>query len=640
VKVFLILLAAAMTAKAVPNDPGKVAVDFLEKVRLRKLDLEPGGDTALSAQTAAGKKSQIARSLERMARDLGSDPLEVGAVKLDENFAAVLVRKVGGFDPTRLQIFPVALVKRDTEWTVAPVPASFENSGTGYAVELRKRLEKLENWMLREQVVDLEQLRLQSASRMREKIEVHLSAKDVRQMDSKTFGVKFLEACSRRDLPSMLGFLGGLAQKLPDDWSARLKAVEFTVAAGVAAPRPWRLLTSPNVARVLVEHEGDDRSALISIACLDPAGGGQEATLPQVEVIHFELSKEDNGLWQINPPDSFLRTSKDSDAGVDEQFDSELSDAFAAKWLEKNPLTPRATAEDAHQAMIAALGNGDFPAILAISKIDGEPSSARKACIRAAQIAWSVQNPSAIRHAVPLTLRTTESAAVGLFQFFSAQDPGRFEPTPLYFEKSANGWLLAPQPTHETLGVFQAWVDSETKSWRDRWQNLVLKDSPVLKTIGSLPAPTQAEAEALVKKWLETTRRGDVKAALELVARLDDPKSGVTVLQNLGYEITSSRRSTSEPAITAIHCGKTWTAVGVKIDQVGKSTFPLYPVIQTPQGPRILIEIDLFASQNRGREFLNKAAFGRLKEQSNTANELQNLYSEHQANLGSLPPKD
>jgi hypothetical protein len=143
-----------------------------------------------------------------------------------------------------------------------------------------------------------------------------------------------------------------------------------------------------------------------------------------------------------------------------------------------------------------------------------------------------------------------------------------------------------------------------------------------------------------VEKWLETTRKGDVKAALNLVARLDDPQSGVTVLQNLGYEISSSRRSKEAPAVIGTYCGKTWTAVGVKIDQAGKSTFPLYPVIQTPQGPRILIEIDLFASKNRGREFLNKAAFERLEKLSNTAGELQNLYSKHQASLINPTPKN
>jgi hypothetical protein len=633
VKVLTILLAVAMTTHAAPSDPGKVALDFLEKVRLRKLDLEPGGDTALSAQTAAEKRQRIARHIERMARDLGSDPLEVGAVKLDDNFAAVLVRKVGGFDPTRLQVFPVALVKRGVEWTAAPVPASFENSGTGYAIELRKRLELLENWMLRQQVADLEQLREQSASRMRAKIEASLPASEVRKMDSLEFSERFLAACEKRDPPSLLGCLGGLAATLPDDWPARLKAVERVAAAGAAAPRPWRLLTSPDVARVIVALEADDTGGLLSVACLDPAGSGAESSPPRIELVHLELAKSDDHLWQIDPPQSFLRVEKDEEGEPEEDFDAELRDAFPAKWIEAHPPTPQTTAESAHQALISALSGGSFPALLAISKLDGAPAAARRACIQAAKTGWAVQNPTAARHAMPLAFKADESAAVGVFQFFSARDPDRFDPRALYFEKSAKGWLWSPEPDLKVRQKLQGWVDAETQVWQNQWQDLLLADSPVLMEIGPLPAPSRDEAEQTVTAWLHATRAGDVRAALRLVARLGDPRSPAAVLQNLGYGITDSRRDREKPVVTGIYQGKTWTAVGVKIDQGENSSHPLYPVVQTALGPRILVEIDLFAAGNRGREFLNKTAFERLGKATPTVIELQGLYSQHQQNI-------
>ena len=237
------------------------------------------------------------------------------------------------------------------------------------------------------------------------------------------------------------------------------------------------------------------------------------------------------------------------------------------------------------------------------------------------------------RHAMPLAFKAEESAAVGLFQFFSARDPDRFEPRDLYFEKSAHGWLWSPEPGVEIREKLQDWVDSETKVWQGQWQDLLLADSPVLREIGPLPAPSRDEAERVVTAWLRATRAGDVKTALSLVARLGDPRSPATVLQNLGYEITDSRRDKENPSISGIYLGKSWTAVGVKIDQGEKSNHPLYPVVQTPQGPRILIEIDLFAAGNRGRDFLNKAAFERLRKSTPAVGELQELYSQHQQNI-------
>ena len=77
-KIILVILVTAVAAFAGSSDPGETAVHFLEKVRTKKINLEPGGDTALSPQTSEPKRKEIARRLERLARDLGTDPLEVG----------------------------------------------------------------------------------------------------------------------------------------------------------------------------------------------------------------------------------------------------------------------------------------------------------------------------------------------------------------------------------------------------------------------------------------------------------------------------------------------------------------------------------------------------------------------------------
>ena len=631
VKFLLVLLAVAMTAHAASSDPGQTAIDFLEKVRQRKLDLTPGGDTALSPQTADEKKRQIARRLDRMARDLGCDPLEVGAVKLDENFAAVLVRKVGGLDPSRLQVFPVALVKRGAEWSAAPLPASFENVGAGYAAALRSRLQVLENWMLREQVVDLERLREQSISGIRRKIEANLPAEELRNLNSKEVGERFMGACERGDLLSVLGFLGGLAAKLPDDWPARLKAADFALTAGSQAPRPWRLLVAPEVARVLVHHEEEDGQALISIACLDPA-----AAAPRIEIIHFELTKDPGSLWQIDPPASFLQAKGNSDEEADDGLDSDLRDAFPKKWTASHPAEPQATAELAREKLLDVLRNGNFPALLASSKLDQSPETARKACIQAAQTWWTLHDPAAVHHAMPLSFHADGSTAVAIFQWFSAREPDRLDARALYFEKSPTGWLWNPVPASATQTKFQDWVDSECARWPDQWQRSLWGRCPVLEEIHAIPAPTRDEAQQTVEAWLDATRRGDVEAALRLVARLSDPLSGSTVLQNLGYEIIGSRRGKKKPAIIESYQGKTWTAVGVKSAQDGKAIYPLYPVVLTEIGPRIIVEIDLFASDNRGREFLNKTALQRLAKSNSAAGELQTLYSQYQAKIESL----
>ncbi|MES2437973.1 MAG: hypothetical protein V4584_02830 [Verrucomicrobiota bacterium] len=634
-KVLYVLLAAAWTAHAAPSDPGKAALDFLEKVRERKLNLEPGGDTALSAGTAAEKRSAIARRLERLAGELGNDPLEVGAVKLDEDYAGVIVRKTGGFDPGRLRVFPIALVKRGAEWWVAPVPASFENAGAGYAITLKKRLESLENWMLREQVVDLEKLREESAERMRQKIEVNLTEKELRGFNARQVGERFMAACAAKDLPSVLGLLGGLAEKLPEDWPARLKAADRAMKMGEKPPHAWHLMSAPEVVRVLVQDEEQARHGSVSIACLDPAGNAGESQAPRIEVINLGLTRGEEGLWQLNPPADFLEEEEEAAEDHDETLDPDLVNLFPKKWREAHPPAVQATAELAWKELAAGLASENLTRLLTLSKLDGEADPARASCTRAAKIWWMIHAPSTVSQALPLEFKADETLAAGVFQFFSARDPDQWEPRTFYFEKTPTGWLWTPFPSLNTAAKYKDWVDDTTRRWTENWQQSLLGGSPVIRKIGDLPPPTEDEARECVEAWFDATRRGDVQAALGLAARLGEGRSGTVTLQNLGYEIVGARKNPTPPAVTGIYKGKLWTAVAVKSEQAGRPVYPLYPVIRTPQGPRILIEVDLFAAGNRGRDFLNRAAFERLEPfgSAESVAELRELYSRHEANV-------
>jgi hypothetical protein len=638
VKFLSVLLATTLIAPAAPGDPGTAAIDFLEKVRQRKIRLEPGGDTAISAQTGEEKRRQIERRLDRMARDLGDDPLEIGPVTQDGNFAAVIIRKVGGFDPSRLQVFPLALVKKDTDWSVAPVPASFENSGAGYATGLRKRLETLENWMLREQVVDLEKLRAQSAARMRENIETRLSADRLKKLSAQEAGADFISACERRDLPSVLGLLGGLDSELPEDWPTRLKAAERALTAGPGAIRPWRLLISPEVLRVVVDADERNSSGFISIACLDPTCPDEESPEPRIHLLHLEMAKSGDGFWRVNPPRVFLLDDEEPADEAEDELDSDLTGQFAAKWSADFPPVPRPTAEMAQKALAEALRETNLTTALRLANLASAPETARESCLAAARLWWKIREPSALRHAMPLALKAEGNVAAGIFQIFSSRNPEQLDACPVYFEKSPSGWLWTPEPTADVVAGFKPWVDAEVQSWPDRWQDLLITGMPVIAKGEPPPAPAAEEARACVESWLDANRRGDVGTSLSFTARLDDPNSRVAVLRNTGYEILGIRQAARPPEITGVHPGKFFTAVGIRTLADGKPTHPLYPVISTASGPRILLEIDLFASGKRSREFLNADALKRLSRATSPAvsEDLKALLGRHQAKTESF----
>ena len=629
----------AAPAMASPSGPAETAVHFLGKIRTQTLNLEPGGDTALAPQTSTAKRQEIARRLQRVAHDLGDDPLEVGAVKLDDDLAAVLVRKIGGMNPAQLRVFPVALVKRGADWLATPVPASFENSGVGYATAKRHRLALLEEWMLREQARDLELLRDQAADRLRLKIAASLPPATLRALTATQAAERFLTVCGQGNLPEILGLLGGLSTALPDNWPLRLQAAEAAVSAATEVPPPWRLVMSPDVLRAIVHHETDGDTAQISIACLDPAGNPTHSALPGAELIHLQLAKSPDGLWRIDPPASFLQAQDPAEDTTDEDLDADLLNELPVQLAAGHPLSPRPTAQQLLAELLAALQQESPAALMRFIRLDGDPAAARAACARATQLRWTLRAPATVACAVPLAFHTEGDLAAAACQCFSVRNPERFNLKILYFNQSAAGWSWMPEPPLAAVRALRARTDLQSQRWPDLWQQQFLTDSCRLARLPEAAAPTEQESRQVIEAWLRATRAGEVMAALRLTARLSTPDSDATLLRNLGYEMAGTRHNSPAPTLTGIHRSGIWSAVGTRSDPDGKPTFPLYPIVLTPAGPRILLEIDLFASANRSRDFLNQTALERLRQSSPTAAAvLKSLFAAHQAKVLSPPP--
>lgn len=632
------LLALAGAAVAAPGDPGNSAIGFLEKVRSGKVSLEPGADTAISAQVTDRKRDEIKRRLNRIARDIGSSHLEIGPVKVDDDLAAVLIRKIGGFDPSRLQVFPVGLVRSGDSWQATPVPASFENTGLSYSAGIRPRVAALEHWMLREQVVDLEHLREDAEARLRRSIGKQLTEGEIRGFSSEQAAARFVSACARRSLTEILGMLGGLSSPLPSNWPERLRLAEAAVNNPAECPRPWRLLTSPTVLRLPVFHdqEPDGLSAIHSVACLDPAGTSPRSTTGRIDVIHLPVSRESDGLWRVNPPQEFFASSGEPNPG-DVQQDASLLDLFPSRFSSLHPPEPSGTAAGARDALVSALQNRKEPAWASIMHLQGEPSRKRDACALAARIWWDAASPTTPRLAEPVGFLEMEHIAAVALQFFDARNPDRSDIRILHLEKTDMGWLWNPLPSDEVQAATKAWVDGGTPGWQESWRNQLLQTCPEVVTREET-APKPDESIRIVESFLKSTASADIRSALRHTARLVLPDSGIALLRNLGHEMNGTRPASQAPEVVATHAAGSITAVSTRRISDGKVIHTLYPVAATATGPRILLEIDLITS--RGRDFLNRTALDRLRKTDPAAAEqLATLIAEAQAESTEPEPK-
>ncbi len=620
VKFLFSLIFGLSLSPLLAADPGAAALDFLGKVRDGKLDLQPGGDTALLEHITEGKRESIRKRIARLETELRGGELELGEVKEDGGFAAAMIRKSGGFDSAEMQVFPVALVKRGDKWLAAPVPASFQNAVAGYTVPLKERLAALENWMMRERVTDLERLTSETAKRTRELIRNSIVGEDLEGDDLGKIADRFLEACAKGDRAAILGFLGGLSDPLPSDWADRLKASK----AAVSENPGWRWLVSPEVVRVRVLEERNEKDGLVSIACLDP----KWAATTGIRGVHLAFSRDEAGQWRIDLPEFLISSLVDSDDGDSE---TELLDGFSEKLREGEPALYSESARAAEVALVSTLKSGGFREMLRRIDLGARPKEGTKACVAAAEAWWSLREPGASRIPVDLGFREEGLLAVFAYQWFSVSEPDRFELRSLIFRKTDEGWVWCPGTIPKALKgdqeTLSKWIEDKEPEWRLSWREALLRPSVKLDKVDFTKQPSDEEAEALVGKWLDALEKKDLGAALACSAWLSDGQEiPMNTLRNISYELSGTNRG--EPQLSKLHRSGSWVAATIRRVSEEKTQDAFLPIVMTPDGARLLPEIDLIAEDSRTRNFLNKAAFERLGKnvEAGLAGELQKLF--------------
>ncbi|MDX1679526.1 MAG: hypothetical protein R3242_02235 [Akkermansiaceae bacterium] len=630
-----LLLITATCGWSVANEsPGDAAISFLDQVREGAIKLEHGEGTAISEHILDHKRRSIARRLERLGDQLGSGDLVVGRERVEGDLAAVLVWKSNGFDPSQMQVIAIALIKREGEWLPAPVPASFENCEIGYLPKVRKRVNELESWMITGQVNDLAQLREESIARMRKGIEQHLKRESLAAMDQREILRLFLDACERRNAHQIMGLVGGHSGDLPDNWAIRSNCIE-AATSNLQSPGPWRLLMSPNVLRVMVDLDDEGGPLHASVACLDPMGSDKSGV--SIQLVHLQLVKDSDGLWQVEVPDYFWQDQGKPMAKADERLDRDLLDRFAREVRKQCPAEVGDSADQARKLLISALQQRDFTKVLKIAHIPDKVGQGREAIVNAAKRWGSLHDmvdgdsPSSAYTLIDLAMEVDGQEAAILVHPFSARKPDGYDPDILYLTKTDEGWLWNTNPGDEQLDKFEKWRETTSLAMRKNWRQELLKDCPVVSDLDQKP-PTDEEAKAVVERWLKAIESGDVLMALEQCAVLDEDDSPKVLLRNLGYEMIDALRKEGKGSVEHVMSKGPWQGVGTTPRNPDNRSFVFYPVVNTPKGARILLEIDLIASSGRGREFLNRTSLTRAaKLGEEAAKPLTELFEAHRS---------
>ncbi len=615
-----------------------MAVRFLERVRDGKLDLESDKVIAISPYITDEKREMIKKSIELLSEQIGSGKLVVGDVRIDGDFAAVIVKQTGGMDYFKMQVFPIALVKGETGWRAAPIPASFENAVLAYTVSNRERLSVLEEWMMKQRVSEIENLLEQAAERLRGDINSLFKKQDVSAYGLRQIYHGFQKAYQEGRQLEVLGYLGGYAEQWPADWEFRVGAIQAALNPKIKARHPWRLLASEDVCRVVVNEEVDGNRGMLSVACLDPSWvAGAPGLTNQLQIIHFKFEKDSGGKWVLSLPESLM--SHDSELFIESQgMDGDLLDRFPKRLRKEHPALFGATLEQAEQQVISGLESGDITELMRWVQFSEDASQATETYEVVAKNWWSIHAPGMFRTPIKVAGKVKGDWAVSVYQWLSLNQAERIEFTPFFFRKTEQGWAWVTnsmsQIEKEVLEEFSAWMNVEENRWKADSPKHVME--PIIQVDGltTEKQADDAEVTGMVERWIKALEKNNIRELLSMSARLEarGPVS-YKIFRNLAYQLGIAQEVDSE--MSGIYRAGNWTAAGVAHGQGNDRFFSFMLIVPTKAGFRILSEIDLISEDNRTRKFLNKVSLDRLKPfvAEGELEKIKRLYEEFEKNV-------
>ncbi len=645
----LLLACAGLQAHAV--EPGEAALTFLSDLRDEARSLEEIlGASVLSPHTGEKRRAAISQRLGRVGRYLRDNDyeLEVVVEKREGKFAAVVVSAVSRHDPLSIDAFALGLRNmNDSGWGVAPVPGSFDNVDLAYDEVLEKQTDALELWMGAQRLTQFEQMQEKVIASFRRRMRDAVPPEQVEGVSPVQLVHAFASACEEGNLAAAMVFLGQFEGEVTQE-TRSLQRVIARGLQGLDRRDHWRLLTSPGVVRIAVQEDGaDDLDAEVSLLVFDPNRG------KPVRLVRFVLLYAGK-RWKIELPGSLRMADEDRVTfqralfqEQDHESDNDLRVSFEKIFEQQHEPLRASSLKEAGRRLGRILREGTLEDFFRFAHRSPELSeSERRTAYRYLGEFWSEVHQDSRSAADSELIDVIEHGDAGMlvFHLISTAQVERLNLTPLVLMQDESGWAISPGVT--TSGNYTRLQQEK----RDRQEELSVlyqeqKEALTRKaTEGLLGRFLVAEpdkekvvdedaASGLVAEFRSLLREGKLLEAFECGALLDPEEGAWEALKAMSYEYRGARQADTPDHEFHVQSAKGWAAVSLRVDSgLGVvPDFPMYLVVGTKKGPRIVVDVGLRLATNKGREVLNSRVWKRVDEHLEETDSalVRSLFEEH-----------
>jgi len=654
------------------GEPTKVVLSILEKLKSEKQ--QPGIPEGIGLSGFAGPKTRslLTETWNQRASWIRNEGVQFfeGFEKIDGELSAVLVGARSIENPAEAQMLGFALHLEDGEWKVGPVEGRFASMGLGFEKGLRTRMSRLEKWIAIERVTAADRLKDQALKRFNERMAKLVDPQLLKTANPRTVMENFLAAARAGRTDELLVWQGILERDEHDEipWDDII-SITRTGMKNNDARNVWRLLNRPGVMQVLLDGEEDETEKFMLVSFLSGFPTGQDRK--KLRPVIFKVRKRPEG-WRVTLPNYFAKAQENGWDHMEAHqrevhFRDEVNSERMASVYEDDHKKQRASSpaeildrvakdlfegtmekslpylfrdppeEDGESNKKGGKENADEdpgdgepakPEDVLIDEDEVDPEMERVKRYREFAVWWT--QVSGNREGIKVGVKKIDQSgdlAKGILEILP--DSGGLVPEyhSIWLSKDADGWMILPGFRRPLEGLLAEEGEADQKKLATREAEIQkqLKEQ-YLDTLcarvsvlheGVDKAVSEELALKTVKEWRKLVFKGDISEILSASAVRKLPENPLNLLKNLRYLVRGAAVAEVPDRILGSRAEGHLRGVSLITDGGRGITMdcPLILVVSTEQGPRILIDSELYLGTNKGKEIRNETILNRLEEE-------------------------
>lgn len=647
------------------GEPTKAVLSVLEKLKSKKQQRGVPGEVGISGFVGPKTRNLLNEAWNQRADWIRNEKVEFfeGFEKIDGELSAVLVGARSADDPEEAEMMAFALRLDDGVWSLGPVEGSFNSMGLGFEKSLRTRASELERWMAAERVTAADRLKKEALKRFKERMAKLVDPELLKSASPRKVMENFLAAARAGRTEELLVWQGVLERGDHDEipWEEMISMTRKGMK-NQDARNVWRLLNRPGVMQVVLDGEEDESEKSMLVSFLAGFSTGRDSK--KLRPVIFRVRKNPEG-WRVSLPGYFAKADEDQwdhwrahqrEVHFRDEVNTErMASVYEEEYEPRRAVNPAEILDRVARDLFDGTMEKSLPYLFRDppeenkeseekeeSKEDEEAADPKDILIDEDEIDPEVEKVKRYREFAVWWAKASgnlKGIEVGAKKVYQSGDLalGVLEILPrnggwmpeyhsIWMSKDVGGWLilpglkrplsgLLPEDLEEDRAKLSASITRDQKQLEKEFLESLFKRVSTLNDSENEAASEEA-ALKITKEWRNLVVGGNIPEILSRSAVRKIPESPLSILKNLTFLVKGAAVAEVPDRVLGNHVEGRMRGISLMVDGGRGISMdcPLMLVVPTEQGPRILIDTELYLATNKGKKMRNDNELARLKE--------------------------